>query len=366
MPRAGAPPPLRLFAAFSRIDGRAVIPLLTSAVRGRVDWEAWDICAHRSTVFSLENDRVPCGHSSPASFNRCRANRPTSTEPASPRRRISSPHVIVEWLPGFPPAFSGRASCSQVAGAMSGCRIRGVYMRKVLAGLLVTLAVGASGCKAKPEPAAPAATPQAAMVDRTVLPIRAPDVSADHRTGRAQGDAAAPLRGEGPRGRPERADRADRRHGLRHVERVRRADPHADGRAPGQRRPALQPVPHDGPLLADANGAAQRPQPPHEQHGRDHGDGDRLPGQHGAAPGQRGAARRDAAPERLQHRLLRQEPRDGGLGGESLRPDHPLAEPLRLRRVLRVHGRRDQPVGAARLSRHEPRGDSRTTRTTTS
>ena len=45
--------------------------------------------------------------------------------------------------------------------------------------------------------------------------------------------------------------------------------------------------------------------------GGDHRDGHRVPGQHGAAPEQRRAARRDAAAERLQHRLLRQEPRDG-------------------------------------------------------
>ena len=93
--------------------------------------------------------------------------------------------------------------------------------------------------------------------------------------------------------------------------------------------PALQPVPHHGALLADAHGAAQRPQPPHEQHGRDHRDGHRVPGQHRAAPEQRGAARRDAAAQRLQHRLLRQEPRDRRLGGQPLRPDRPLADAVR-------------------------------------
>ena len=77
--------------------------------------------------------------------------------------------------------------------------------------------------------------------------------------------------------------------------------------------------------------------------------GHRLPGQHRQAPRQRGAARRDAAAQRLQHQLLREEPRDRDLGDQPLGPDHPLAQPLRLRRVLRVHGRRDQPVGAARL-----------------
>ncbi len=44
-----------------------------------------------------------------------------------------------------------------------------------------------------------------------------------------------------------------------------------------------------------------------------------FPGQHRGAAGQRRTARGDAAPERLQHGLLRQEPRDGGVGGQPLR-----------------------------------------------
>ena len=53
--------------------------------------------------------------------------------------------------------------------------------------------------------------------------------------------------------------------------------------------------------------------------------------------------------------LLRQEPRDRRLGGQPLRSDRPLAYALRLRRVLRLHRRRDQPVGAHPLSRPQPR-----------
>ena len=240
-------------------------------------------------------------------------------------------------------------------------------MHKLLTVSMLALALaGAWGCQAKPEPAAPATPAKAGAIDRTVLPIPEPDYPHEHRTRCPQGHAAAALRGEGARGRAERADRAHRRHGLRHAERVRRADPHADRRAPGAGGAALQPVPHDGGLLADADGAAQRPQPPHEQHGRDHRDGHRVPGQHGAAPEQRGAARRDAAAERLQHRLLRQEPRDRALGGQPLRPDRPLADAVRVRRVLRLLRRRDQPVGAVPLPRHEPGRDPAGTRTTTS
>ena len=82
-----------------------------------------------------------------------------------------------------------------------------------------------------------------------------------------------------------------------------------------------------------------------------------FPGNTGPAPEQRGAAGGDAAAERLQHRLLRQEPRDRALGGQPLRPDRPLADALRVRRVLRLLRRRDQPVGAVPLPRHEPGRD---------
>ena len=56
---------------------------------------------------------------------------------------------------------------------------------------------------------------------------------------------------------------------------------------------------------------------------------------------------------------LRQEPRDRRLGGQPVRPDRPLADPLGLRQVLRLHRRRDQPVGAAALRRAEPGRDRR-------
>ena len=177
------------------------------------------------------------------------------------------------------------------------------------------------------------------------------EVSADHRARRPQCEGPAAIRGEGAGRRPQRAHRADRRHGLRPVERLRRADPHADGGAAGQQRAPLQPVPHHGALLADPRGAAHRPQPSRVQHGLDHGDGHRLPRPDRAAAQQRGAAGRDAAAQRLRHRRLRQVARDRGLGGQPLRPDRPLADPLRLRQVLRLHRRRGQPVGADDLRR---------------
>ena len=145
---------------------------------------------------------------------------------------------------------------------------------------------------------AASATAQTGL-DRTVLPI--PEPQYPHITVLDVRNAKAPPRFEvkAPARAPERAHRADRRHGLRPVERLRRPDPHADGGAPGRRRAALQPVPHHGALLADPRGAADRPQPSHVQHGLDHGDGHGLPRADRAAPEQRGPAGRDAAAQRL-------------------------------------------------------------------
>ena len=95
-----------------------------------------------------------------------------------------------------------------------------------------------------------------------------------------------------------------------------------------------------------------RPQPPHEQRRRDHGSGDGVPGQHRRAAAERHAAGRDPAPERLQHRRVRQVSRDGAVGSQRVRAVRSLADAFRLRQVLRLHRRRDQPVGAADLRRH--------------
>ncbi len=96
-------------------------------------------------------------------------------------------------------------------------------------------------------------------------------VSADHRRGRTQGDSAAALRGQGSPGCAERCHRPHRRHRVRSFEHLWRTDQHAHARADGGQRASLQPVPHDGALLADANGSSDRSQPPREQRGGDHG-----------------------------------------------------------------------------------------------
>ena len=77
-----------------------------------------------------------------------------------------------------------------------------------------------------------------------------------------------------PEGAPERAGRPARRRRLRRLQRVRRPMRHADRRAAGRGRPQVQPLPHHRALLADAPGAADRPQPPLGRHGRHHRDRD--------------------------------------------------------------------------------------------
>ena len=63
-----------------------------------------------------------------------------------------------------------------------------------------------------------------------------------------------------------------------------------------------------------------------EQRRRDHGTGHGLPRQHRRAPRERHAAGRDPAPERLQHRGLRQVPRDRRRG-KSRSPARSIAGP---------------------------------------
>ena len=96
--------------------------------------------------------------------------------------------------------------------------------------------------------------------------------------------------------------------GLRRVERVRRPDQHADRGAPGQERPQVQPLPHDGAVLADAAGAADRTESPLRQHGRHLRDRDRGSGLLVGAAEEQGAARHDAQAQWLFDGAVRQVP----------------------------------------------------------
>ena len=134
---------------------------------------------------------------------------------------------------------------------------------------------------------------------------------------------------------------------------VRRADPDADDGPAGEGRPALHAVPHHGALLADARGAAHRAQPPLGGHRRHHGTRHRLPRLQLAHAEELRDVRRGAQAERLEHRLVRQEPQRARLAHEPGRAVRPLADRAGLRILLRLHRRRRQPVGAGALREHQ-------------
>ena len=92
-------------------------------------------------------------------------------------------------------------------------------------------------------------------------------------------------------------------------------------------RAQVQPVSHHGTLFADPGGAAYRSQSSRLQHGLDHGDGDGLPGSDREAARQRGPDGRDASPQRVRNRRLREVSRDRGLGGQRFRA-RPIAGQL--------------------------------------
>ena len=127
-------------------------------------------------------------------------------------------------------------------------------------------------------------------------------------------------------GRAERPDRPDRRRRLRRVERVRWAVPDTELRAARRQRAEVQPLPHDGVVLADPLGAADRAQPPLGRDGQHRraghvGAGEQLDlAEHGRAAGQ------DPAAQRLQHRPVRQVPRGAGVGDEPDGPVPPVAD----------------------------------------
>ena len=194
-------------------------------------------------------------------------------------------------------------------------------------------------------------------VQRSSLPI--PDLA---YTGTVTYDATSPdthvpadPAAAAARGRAERAGDPDRRRRLRRVERVRRAVRDADVRAAGRRRPEVHPVPHHGAVLADAGRAAVGTQPPHGRHGRHHRD------RHLGA----------RATTRCGPTRARRSPRSCKLNGYNTAqfgkchevpvweanptgPVRPLAAPgRRVRVLLRVHRRRDEPVVPERLREHD-------------
>ncbi len=169
-------------------------------------------------------------------------------------------------------------------------------------------------------------------------------------------------------GRAERPRRPHRRRRLRGLERVRRAVLDPDRRAARSERSQVQPLPHDGALLADATSPAHRTEPPCGRDGRDHRDRDLGAGLQLDPPEHVRSAGRDPEAERLRDRAVRQVPRGAGLGDQSDGAVPGLADRLGIRALLRLHRRRDEPVRAGDLPRHGPgrAGRRRRRRATTS
>ena len=137
--------------------------------------------------------------------------------------------------------------------------------------IALAIAMGV-GCSAPPPAQTSTTAAPAGGIDRTVLPIAEPAPPALHRARCAERQAAGAVRGQGARTGTQCRHRADRRRRLRRAEHVRRSHPDADDGSTGAGRPALQQLPHHGAVLADAQCAQDRAQPPHRQHRLDHGE----------------------------------------------------------------------------------------------
>ena len=191
-------------------------------------------------------------------------------------------------------------------------------------------------------------------VKRDVLPDARPAARrCDHIRGQGPrhevpADHAAPSARWGA----ERAHRAHRRRRLRRLERLRRAVQHAEFRATRGRRAEVHPLPHDRPVLADARRTAQRPEPPLGRDGRHHRDRDIGARLQLGATEEQGARRGNPQAQWLLDGAVRQMPRGACVGDEPDGAVRRLAHRQRLRALLRLHRRRDEPVRPGDLPRH--------------
>ena len=130
---------------------------------------------------------------------------------------------------------------------------------------------------------------------------------------------------------------------------------HPDGRTSGRQRTQVQPLPHDGPLFADAGSPTERAQPSLGRDGQHHGDrhlGTRL---QLASSEHRRPVGRDAQTQRLLDRAVRQVSRGAGLADLADGAVRQLAlGRWRVRVLLWVHRRRDEPVRARRSTTTRP------------
>ena len=215
---------------------------------------------------------------------------------------------------------------------------------------LVVVAAVTAACSGTPK-AAPPPPPVAAAgaIDRTVLPIAEPRTRPITELDARKATPPAALRGEGAGGRAERRDRADRRHRLRPQQRVRRADPacprSTSWPASGLRYNRF----HTTALCSPTRTALLT--------GRNHhvNNAGAIMELATAFPGNTGIRPNSVTP---LAEILRQNGYSTAAFGKyhetppwevvGLRALRPLADRLGLRQVLRLHRRRDEPVGARR------------------
>ncbi len=110
-------------------------------------------------------------------------------------------------------------------------------------------------------------------------------------------------------------------------------------------RAAVQPLSRDGAVLPDPSRPADRPQQPHRRIRLSRGVLQRLPRLHGRSPTRLRSAAPGPARQRVQHRCVRQVAPHAGRPTGTGRPLRPVAERVGLRLLLRVPGRRREPVG---------------------
>ena len=124
-------------------------------------------------------------------------------------------------------------------------------------------------------------------------------------------------------------------------------------RPPGRQRAHLRAVAHDRAVLAHALRVPDGPQPPPERLRLDLRDLDRLPGLQLAHPALQRLDGDGPARRRLEHVLGRQEPQHPGRRVDDGLLEEGLAARPRLRPLLRLHRRRDEPV-VSRPRRGQP------------
>ena len=158
------------------------------------------------------------------------------------------------------------------------------------------------------------------------------------------------------RWRPQRPGGAAGRRRVRRLQRLRRPYQHPDRRAAGRPGPEVHPVPHHRAVRPDPGCPAHGPQPPRRRDGRDHRACHLRARVQLAAPQHLRALGRGPQAQRLLDGPVRQVPRGAGVAGQPDGPLRRLADRERVRALLRVHRRGDQPVRPGHLPGHRAGG----------